>query len=179
AVQLDTLNLTEKPEFLNQPLFVQVTTKELRDAYKKIKEDPEMEYQIEWQKDGRVNDKTSFKKIFEAGIPIFAGSDASNYGSFQGFSLHRELELFVENGMPAWEALRSTTIGPERFFGRPGGFENGALANFVVLKSNPIEKIKATQEIEDVFYRGVKVDRPALLKASFSHNDSNSASNGK
>lgn len=179
AVQLDTLNIFEHPDLLERRLFVELTTKELRNAYSKMKTDPKMNFEIEWQKEGRVNDKKSLKKIYEAGIPLLTGSDSANYGSFQGYSLHRELELFVENGVPVWEALKAATISGDRFFGRPGGFERGASANFVLLKRDPIKDIKATQEIVDVFYKGRKIDRNAILKSSFSRLDSKSASNDK
>ncbi|HEX4924085.1 MAG TPA: amidohydrolase family protein [Bdellovibrionales bacterium] len=179
AVQLETLNISESPGLLKAPLLVDVTSKELRSAYARIKEDPEMEYQIRWQKDGRINDKKSFEKLRAAGIPLLAGSDAANYGSFQGYSLHRELVLFTENGASRWEALRAATTEPDAFFKRVPPLAPGGWANFVLLKRNPADDITATQEIAEVFYRGRKLDRPALLKSSFNRSGIEPASSGK
>lgn len=179
AVQLDTLNIAETPSLLKAPLLVELTSKELRDAYARINEDPEMEYQLTWQKEGRVNDKKSLAKLHQAGVRLLAGSDAANYGTFQGYSLHRELVLLNENGVGAWETLRAATTWPDEFFKRVRAFEPGADADFVLLKRNPVEEILATQDIAEVFYRGRRVERAALIKSSFSRSATAPASTGK
>ena len=46
------------------------------------------------------------KALHDAGVTIVAGTDA-----LAGFALHRELELYVEAGIPAPEVLRIATLG--------------------------------------------------------------------
>ena len=51
------------------------------------------------------------KLLFDAGVPILAGTDAPNPGTAHGLSLHRELELLVKAGLPAAAALARRDIG--------------------------------------------------------------------
>ncbi|HYN21756.1 MAG TPA: hypothetical protein VE078_12400, partial [Thermoanaerobaculia bacterium] len=51
--------------------------------------------------------KAMVKALHDQGVPIVAGTD-----NLAGFSLHRELELYVEAGIPAVDALRAATIVP-------------------------------------------------------------------
>ena len=46
--------------------------------------------------------------LHAAGIPIVAGTDQS----IPGYSLHRELELYVDAGFTPLEALQAATIVP-------------------------------------------------------------------
>jgi imidazolonepropionase-like amidohydrolase len=46
------------------------------------------------------------KLLYDTGVPIVAGTD-----SLAGFALHRELELYVEAGIPAAEVLKIATLG--------------------------------------------------------------------
>ncbi|HEY0781717.1 MAG TPA: amidohydrolase family protein, partial [Thermoanaerobaculia bacterium] len=46
------------------------------------------------------------RALYDAGIPIEAGTD-----SLAGFNLHRELELYVQAGIPAPQVLRIATLG--------------------------------------------------------------------
>jgi hypothetical protein len=39
------------------------------------------------------------RQLAQAGVPILAGSDAPNPGTWFGASLHREIELLVESGL--------------------------------------------------------------------------------
>ena len=53
------------------------------------------------------------KLLYDAGVPIVAGTD-----SLAGFALHRELELYVEAGIPPSEVLKIATIGAARVMKR-------------------------------------------------------------
>ena len=58
------------------------------------------------------NAKRNFLKLVEAGVPFLAGTDAGLPGVFPGASLHRELELLAELGLPLEQVLRSATSSP-------------------------------------------------------------------
>src|SRR5205807_1541533 len=48
--------------------------------------------------------------LYRAGVPIVAGTDQT----VPGWSLHRELELYVQGGMTPMEALQTATLIPAR-----------------------------------------------------------------
>ena len=82
------------------------------------------------------------RRVYEAGIPIVAGTDA-----LAGFSLHRELELYVEAGIPAAEVLRITTLQAAIIANRAdqlGSIEPGKLADLILVDGDP------TTEISDI-----------------------------
>ena len=102
-----------------------------------------------------------------AGVSLLAGSDAPNPYTFPGFSLHEELELFVEAGLTPLEALRTATLNPAKFFGKEkelGTIEKGKLADLVLLEANPLANINNTRKINAVVLNGRFLDRAALDK---------------
>jgi imidazolonepropionase-like amidohydrolase len=89
-----------------------------------------------------------------AGVSILAGSDTGNLGTFQGYSVHREIELMVEAGIPPWEALRAATTEAARFVGLDWGVRVGAPANLIVIAGSPVADIRNTRRIVNVVHRG-------------------------
>ena len=86
-----------------------------------------------------------------------AGSDAGNPFIFPGLSLHRELELLVEAGLTAQEALLSATLGPARFLGiadSVGEVRPGFTADLVLLGGNPLDDILNVRRVSEVVVRG-------------------------
>lgn len=80
------------------------------------------------------------KALHDAGVRIVAGTD---YG-LPGFSLLRELELYVEGGLTPLEALRSATAVPAEVMGLAGDvgtIETGKRADLVVLDADPLADI--------------------------------------
>jgi imidazolonepropionase-like amidohydrolase len=104
---------------------------------------------------------TNVLRLFRAGVPILAGSDAPNPGTVHGASLHRELELLVEAGLPPLEVLRSATSLPARHFqldGR-GVIEQGGPADLVLVNGYPDREIKAARDIVAIWKEGRRFDR--------------------
>lgn len=103
--------------------------------------------------------------LHRGGIPILLGSDSPQIGNVPGFALHRELEAMVAAGLHPMEALAAGTSNPARFFGeegRQGVIAQGAEANLVLLRRNPIVDIDRTREIDGVMVRGRWLDRAFL-----------------
>jgi imidazolonepropionase-like amidohydrolase len=74
-----------------------------------------------------------------------------------GISLHLELQRFVDAGLTPLEALQTATINPARFLGKTsdfGGVEAGRIADLVILRANPLEKIANTRAIAGVVADG-------------------------
>lgn len=108
-----------------------------------------------------------FKKAHKAGVKFLAGTDAGyiNPYIFHGFSIHDELERYVENGMTPAEALATATVNPSAYLGETkeaGRIAAGMRADIVVLDTNPLMDIKATRQIQAVIVNGKVYDRKDL-----------------
>lgn len=104
--------------------------------------------------------------LYEAGVPILAGTDIGNPFLVPGLSLHDELDLLVgEVGLSPLDALRAATINPARTFGLAdslGTVAEGKLADLVILRANPLEEIENAAAIDAVVLNGRYLDRAAL-----------------
>ena len=94
---------------------------------------------------------------------ILTGTDSGNWGTFQGWSMHRELHHLVAAGLTPYEALAAASTRAAAFLGRQYGPSPGAEANFVVLDASPLEDIGNTRSIVRLIQRGRVVDREGLL----------------
>jgi imidazolonepropionase-like amidohydrolase len=100
------------------------------------------------------------------GVRLLAGSDTPNPWVVPGASLHRELELLVDAGIPPIEVLTlATRNGAEALGLDAGEVAPGRRADLVVLGADPIQDIRNTRRIELVFKDG-RAWRPGeLLRA--------------
>lgn len=93
------------------------------------------------------------KLLHDEGIRILPGTDDGT-----GFSVHRELELYVKAGIPTPEVLRMATLGMEKYLGRAdelGVIERGKLADLMLVKGNPAEDISAIRQVRMVMKDGM------------------------
>jgi imidazolonepropionase-like amidohydrolase len=96
-----------------------------------------------------------------AGVRILTGTDAPLRNSPPGFGLHEELALLVRGGMSAFEALKSATYEPARYFDKldsMGTIEAGRVADVVLLEANPLVDIRNTRRIAVVVANGRFID---------------------
>ena len=103
------------------------------------------------------------KAQFDAGIPMVAGTDA-----MAGFTLPRELELWVEAGIPSARVLQIATLGGARVMKLDhelGSVAPGKLADLVVVDGDPVADIHALRRVETVVKGGVVYSVPALDRA--------------
>jgi imidazolonepropionase-like amidohydrolase len=112
------------------------------------------------------------KTLHASGVRILAGTDAPMPQVYPGFSLHKELELLVEAGLSAADALRAATIWPAEFLGlseSTGSIAEGKRADLLLLDGNPLSDISQTQRIRAVVLDGrllLRADLDRLLKAA-------------
>ena len=104
-------------------------------------------------------------ELHAAGVPIAAGTDTPIGWSIPGYSLHTELEQYVEVGMTPLEALHSATVAPAEYFGledEMGQLQVGFIADAVLLTGNPLENIIDTRRVQAVINRGALLTRAQL-----------------
>jgi hypothetical protein len=103
--------------------------------------------------------------LYRSGVPLLAGTDSPEPQVTPGFSMHTELELLVESGLPPAAALQVATMNNAtalREEKRLGSISAGKLADMILLTKNPLDDIRHTRSI-DVVIRGGKVCRPDQL----------------
>jgi imidazolonepropionase-like amidohydrolase len=99
------------------------------------------------------------------GIPIVLGTDAGAVQDhFFGFSAHKELEIYVRSGLTPMEAIVAGTRSAAEHLGLEdmGTIAEGKSADFLILDGNPLDDIRNTRTILEVYLRGKEVDRAAL-----------------
>jgi imidazolonepropionase-like amidohydrolase len=161
------LSLVDEGGFTNDPRMKYIPAKELEDWK------PENNFFLKFRTpEFIVQKKNLYRKelqlvrdMHRAGVPFMTGTDIPGAYTYPGFSLHDELELFVENGFTPFEALTAATLKPAKFLGLEkslGTIEKGKLADLILLDGDPLDDIRNTKRIFAVVVNGVFLDRSVL-----------------
>jgi len=111
--------------------------------------------------------KEFIKLAHEAGCILTTGTDQVGFGLLPGFSLWREMEIFVQAGLEPMEVLKAATINGAYAIGWSdllGSVEPGKLADFVALDANPLENISHVRMVHKVIKGGIVYEPEKLLK---------------
>lgn len=103
------------------------------------------------------------KALYDAGIPLVAGTDA-----LAGFTLHRELELYEKAGIPAAKVLQLDTLGAARVMKRDkelGSIAPGKLADMILVDGDPSVHISDVRRVTTVVKDGVMYKTAELNEA--------------
>lgn len=99
-------------------------------------------------------------ELHRSGVTIVAGTDG-----LAGFTLHRELELYAQAGIPNADVLRIATLVPAQILKREkdlGTIEPGKLADFIIVDGNPLANISDIRRVVRVVKDG-NVFEPAEI----------------
>jgi adenine deaminase len=99
--------------------------------------------------------------LYRAGVTLLAGTDAPEPLVAPGLSMHQELELLVESGIPPGAVINCATINNARILKQDedlGSIEAGKLADLVLLSDNPLSDIRNTRKISKVIRSGRVID---------------------
>lgn len=99
--------------------------------------------------------------LAQRGVSVNLGA----HGQLQGLGAHWELWSLGEGGFPAHEALKAATINGATYLGLDGdlgSLEPGKLADLVVLSQDPIQDLRASEQIEAVMKGGTLYDPDTL-----------------
>lgn len=111
--------------------------------------------------------KKNLISAYNAGVTLVTGSDAGNVTVSHGPTVHRELELWVEAGIPNNAALQGATGNAARLLGvgnRIGFVKKGYEATLLLVDGDPMKDISAIERISRVFLKGENVDRSDLFE---------------
>ena len=104
------------------------------------------------------------KALHDAGVPIVAGTDKG----VPGLSVVREIELYVEAGIGAMDAIRAATVVPARVMGLSndtGSIAPGKRADLIVVDGNPLARIGDLRRLRLVAANGRLYDPNVLWTA--------------
>lgn len=99
-----------------------------------------------------VKVKQVLKLLHDRGIRLLPGTDDQT-----GLSVHRELQIYAEAGIPIPDVLRLATLAPEQYLGRDqqlGTIARGKLADFVLLPGDPTRDLGELHRIAMVVKDG-------------------------
>ena len=114
-----------------------------------------------------VRMKEVTRRFQQAGGLLIAGTDSANAATLPGWSLHWEMELFVEAGISPMEALQAATLNNAKVLRMDqelGTVQAGKYADLVILDDDPLEDIRNTQKIHRVIKDGIVLDPQDLLE---------------
>jgi imidazolonepropionase-like amidohydrolase len=103
------------------------------------------------------------KRLWDRKITIVAGTDGT-----PGFSLHRELELYVEAGIPAADVLAIATLGAAKVMRvdkRTGSLAPGKDADVVIIDGDPLASISDIRNVLMVVKGDLVIDAVAIQHA--------------
>jgi len=95
----------------------------------------------------------TMKLLYDNNIRLLPGTDDGT-----GFTVLRELELYVKAGIPAADTLAMATLGSADYLQTSndvGSIEPGKFADFLLVAGNPLEDISAIRQIRLVSRGGV------------------------
>jgi hypothetical protein len=102
-------------------------------------------------------------ELWRSGITLVAGTD-----NMPGFTLHHELELWVDAGIPAPDVLRIATLGAAQVAKRDadlGTIEAGKLADLVLVDGDPTKDIRDIRRVVTTIKNGEVYDSSRLYEA--------------
>jgi imidazolonepropionase-like amidohydrolase len=111
---------------------------------------------------GYANIAEFLEKYSDAGGKILAATDAGCCTQIiPGLSLHYEMQMLTDLGIPPMKAIQGATLWAAEVIGRQkdlGSIEPGKLADFTVIEGNPLSDIGVTKNVRLVIKDGQVVD---------------------
>lgn len=107
----------------------------------------------------------TLRELHRQGLTIVAGTDQG----IPGYSLHRELEIYVQAGFTPMEALQAATSVPAKVLGldkEVGTLQVGKRADMLLLDADPLADIRNTRRISKTIANGSVYDPAPLWESA-------------
>jgi hypothetical protein len=157
--ELSTFVYADRPKWLDDPFFTRsvapgVTATLKSDQYRKrMAADPDFARLPGFLETAKRN----LKRLADAGVKFGFGTDTGPPARFPGYFEHLEMQLMVDAGLTPMQVLQAATRSSAEFLGESknlGTLEAGRWADLVVLDRNPLEDIRNTRSIQQVYIAG-------------------------
>jgi imidazolonepropionase-like amidohydrolase len=117
--------------------------------------------------------------LYNSKSKLIAGTDSGNLPFLiPGYSLHQELQIMNEIGIPTYEVLKMTTVNAALALNKDGEFgtvQAGKRADLLLLNGNPLENLANIQNKDGLMIRGIWLSKEELnritekIKTAFSN----------
>jgi imidazolonepropionase-like amidohydrolase len=146
------------PDFIADPFFTRGVTPDVLNILRspqnqqKAASDPNLAKYRQSLAIGKKN----LKALADAGVRYGMGTDTGVPGRFQGYFDHLELQEMVEAGLTPMQVIVAATRSGAEFLKAKdlGTLQVGKWADLIVLAKNPLDDIKNTRTITDVYIAG-------------------------
>ena len=160
--EISTFIYDAAPAWVDDPFFVKGVAQDIPAQLKDPKRHEQIRNSAGWKagqqyKVGLGVANRNLKALADKGVRIAFGTDTGPPARFQGFFEHLELEMMVDAGLTPMQALVSATGDAARCHRRAGEFGTlaaGAAADLLILGANPLQNIRNTRSIEQVWIAG-------------------------
>jgi hypothetical protein len=131
-------------------------------------------YREKLGKDGFEEERTKYalemqerfsvtKRLNDEGVKLLLSPDSSSKFIVSGFGMLEEMKLYQKAGLSNFDILRSATTNfALRFNENYGIIETGKDADFMLLSHNPLQDLKALENVNAVFYNNHYLDQKQL-----------------
>lgn len=156
--ELSTYVYEREPDFFTDPFFL----KEAEPAVLDTLREPERQQRLQ-ENAAAQQYKASLpiamanvKILADAGVQIAMGTDSGPPTRFQGYFEHLEMWMMQDAGMSPMQILHAATGGAADCMGLTdtGTLETGNWADILVMGENPLEDIRHTRSLEQVWIAG-------------------------
>ena len=162
--EISTFIYDAAPSWVDDPFFTKGVDKNIPAQLKDPKRHEQIRNSAGWKagqqyKVGLEVAKKNLKALADKGVRIAFGTDTGPPARFQGFFEHLELEMMVDAGLTPMQAIVSATGDAARCHKRAGEIGTlapGAAADLLILGANPLDNIRNTRSIEQVWIGGRK-----------------------
>ena len=160
--EISTFIYDSTPAWVDDPFFLKGVDQDIPAQLKDPKRQEQIRNSNAWQagqqyKAGLEVAKRNLKVLSDKGVRIAMGTDTGPPARFQGFFEHLELEMMVDSGLTPMQAIVSATGDAARCYkknGALGTLAAGGAADLLILGANPLDNIRNTRTIEQVWISG-------------------------